>query len=326
MPPRLARLLAVLFAVALVVVAFVVRGALSDDETSGAEPADPQEREESEFQLVCDADLGDAVCDAAADLLGVESLEVLSLAGVLAAATEPQASEWDLRLTLDPMPGVLDTARRQAGLQPLSGPDVVALGSSPLALLVPGSGPLGDCQPSPVSWSCLLMSSERIALPSPMTSVGSVGTSAGAVALTGGTDFGIGAFQGTDEGDTLARFVDRSPTAAGNTVRDQATAMLQPGNAAAAVTIAGIGETIANTNQGRTRNLAVRPLTPEVTVGVVLVGLGTQGQDAMAQARDAVDGDGMRDALTQDGWAGDASASAGLPAADVVYALREELG
>jgi len=329
MPPRLARLLAAVVAIALVAGAFALRGGLSSDDdetTSGPRDENPDDGDDpaaGAYRILCDEDLGEAACEAVAALPGVAAVEVMAAGEVLAAYTGGPTPDWDLWLTLDPMAGVLDTARDQAQLDPVTGTST-SVASSPLALLTFDGSPL-PCSDN-VDWACVVQQVRPgVAVPSPTTSTGMVVVAAGTAGLVGTTTFGR---EVTDapEWDLIEDLLDDVETAAGRTTSQQTASMLVPGTASAAVTTAGLAAVRARTPGGQGRGLATAPLSPEVTVGVVLVGLGRGGDDAVRALGDGLTEQTVLDALAEGGWAGGPDASDGLPDPDVIYALQEELG
>ncbi len=332
MPPRLARLLAVVAAVALVGGAFVVRGALSNDDPDAVRAgiADPQEREVSEFRLVCDPDVGEAACEAVASLPGVVEVVPLALQEVIDDATGDGAPpDWDLWLTLDPMPGVLDTARSEAQLSPMTSADPVALASSPLAVLADPERLAEVCPAGEPTWDCLAQAARPpIAAPVVASSTGTVIAAAATdamVAAEGTTldDAGISAPSTMVALDRVEALFDESPQ---TSLAAQAGLLNQPGQASGVITIEGLARISADTPQGRNRRLAVLLIEPSVTVGVVLVGLGLQAENALAAVGEVAEDQTVRDALAEGGWTGAAALTNGMPQPDLVYALREELG
>lgn len=332
MPPRLARLLAIVAAVVLLVGAFALRGALSGDDEegvtagsgSGTEPDEPPD--EGPFQVLCDEDLGQAVCDALEGSALIDEVEMVPRGGVAGLLEDPEGGDrWDAWLTLDPMPGVLDAERDEDNLQPISNADAtVEVASSTLAVLTYSESPFA-CE-EPVAWGCLVgADTTGVAIASPSTSVGAVSLSAGAVGLMGTTEFGRGQFEDDPARDELDDLLDDRPPNSGSDTETQTRAMLQPGPTTAAVTTTGLADLQADTAQGRGRGLTTAALTPTVQVGVVLAGLGRQGVDVARALEDLVTGNTVVDALEEAGWDGDALLTTGLPDPDVVYAILEEL-
>lgn len=328
MPPRLARLLAVIVAIALVAGAFALRGALSSDDDeltstdveidmpTGAGPTDP---DASSFRLACDEDLA-PVCEE----LGLDPVRTST---VLDAAAEDDLP-YDAWLTLDGMGGVLDSTRLEVGLGRITS-DPLEVASSTLALLALDDPP-GGCPDDVVEWTCLMDPPEPfgigIAVPSGDTSLGTLAIAAAARSLQDGTGFGRGAYEGTLDADTVIELLDDSPSQAGRTTAQQTSAMFNPGIADASVTFDGLARLRAGTPRGGNRGMRVLALSPEVTIGVVLVGLGDDGEAAVRALGPAVTGQTVQDALTEAGWAGGAKPTSGLPEADVIYGVREELG
>ncbi len=328
MPPRLARLLAVVVAAGLVAGAFAVRGALADDEdetVSAGTGRDPAVQEEGSFQVLCDADLGEDVCAAVEGLDRVDDVQVVTADEVLDAAAAEELAAYDAWLTLDPMPSVVDTARSVDDLPPLTAEGARAeVASATLGVLTAETSPL-ECG-DPVDWGCLVEPVRPgVAIPGPATSIGTVSLAAGAAALLGTTDFGIDQFRSSSASDELADLLDDVEGAAGSTTRRQTDSMLNPGTASAAITTTALARSRADTIRGRDRGLVVLPLLPEVVVGVVLVGLGSAGEDAVLALEEGVLDQTVAEALGAAGWDGRPATSTGLPDPDVIYALRERL-
>ncbi|HEX7135695.1 MAG TPA: hypothetical protein VF228_24165 [Iamia sp.] len=325
MPPRLARLLAAVVAIALVAGAFALRGTLSDDDdTTSSGPGRSGDDGEG-YRVLCDEDLGEAACAAVAEATGAD-VDVMTGGEVLAAYTaDGAAPDWDLWLTLDPLPGVLDTARTEFEKGPVTR-TIAAVASGPLALLTRADDLPDGCD-DVATWDCLTEPvNPAIAVPSDDTALGIVAVAAGATGLHGNTDFDINDYRGTAEAAALDSLLNDSPSAAGSTTADQTQALLRPGATSAAVTIDGLATAVAGTVQGQGRDLVVRDLAPEVVVGVVAVGLGDAGDDALAALREALTDQTVRAALADGGWTGDPTRTSGLPKPDLVYALQEELG
>jgi hypothetical protein len=331
MPPRLARLLAAVVAIALVAAAFVARGALSGDDgdgPTGAGPdatAEPGSDGDETFQVICDADLGEATCDAVEASPGVDVVEILNADEVGSAPPEELAG-YDAWLTVDPLPAVVDAARFFADLPPFTTEGArLEVASSPLSLLVFDDTRL-DC-PDPATWDCLVEPVRPgVAVPDPATSMGTVALAAGAAGLLDDTGFGIDGFRDSPARDELADLLEDVDAAAGGSTARQTASMLVPGTASGAVTTADLAAGRADTVGGRGRGLRSVPLTPAVTVGIVLVGLGAGGADAVGALGDVASDQTVLDALAEAGWAGEPAASSGLPAPDVIDAMREDLG
>ncbi|HEU5151150.1 MAG TPA: hypothetical protein VFU19_11665 [Iamia sp.] len=332
MPPRLARLLAALAAIALVAGAFVVRGALAGDDggddragTGDRRHGAPGDGDGAPVRLVCDEDVGEEACAALADAAGAE-VEVLPAGEVIERAVAADA-DWDAWLTLDGVPGVLDVALDEEDLPLLVQGDPVPVASSPLALLALPDQP---CEGDTVAWTCLADPAQAtrngVAVPSADTALGILARAAGATGLAGGPDLDR-SFLDTSEADLLRDLLGDSPREAGTTTAAQTASLFSPGVSSAAVTIEGLARVQARKIRGQERGLRVLPVEPTVAVGVVLVGLSERGDGAVAALQEVASGQTVQEALDEAGWTGEAGPTTGLPDnPGLIYALREELG
>jgi hypothetical protein len=318
MPPRLARLLAVVGALALVAGAFVLRGALSGDDEVTAGSGDRDPAGDAPFRILCDDDLGDA-CAALADRAGVGSVEVVRAGEAVTRLTAEELA-YDAWLTLDPWPQILAVAGAPDRTPAVTDPLPVA--SAPLAVLVdPGSS---DCA-GPTTWACLSRPARPpVGIASLATAVGPLVLAHAAAALQGDTDFGINQLD-DDVRIALEGLLENVGSDGGRSVVDQATGMLQPGRFSAVVAPKERAEALAASRQGRGRSLVVASLGPAATLGVVLAGIGPRGPAALDALTAPARGQTVRLALAAAGWTGPAGTTTGLPAPDVVYALQEEL-
>lgn len=317
MPPRLARLLAVLAAVVLVVGAFVLRGAIGDDDSSpSADPGGPR-RDGQTFRVLCDDDLG-----AACDVLAAETPDDVEMvtAGEALALLSGEEGDYDAWITLDPWPEML-AQTGEAG-RAVAVTDPVPLASSPLALLVDVYAT--DCNSAPVTWACVAEPADPpMGIADPRTATGALTVAAAVAGLEGLTDFGTNTI--TDEVRTeVADLLADVGAARDRSVADQAGDLLQPGSFSAVFTPRGRAEKLANSPQGRIRSLSAVALETSVTLGVVLVGIGPRGGDALVALESAATGQTVGQAFTDEGWAGAQRRTSGLPAPDVIFALHEE--
>ena len=321
MPPRLARLLAVLAAVALVAGALVLRSALAGDDGSSDDEGPAGGPPDGGYQVLCDADLGDAACEAVAALDEVAEVEVLTADDAVAALTEGAAQTWDAWLTLDPWPDMLDVARGEATLTPTTGTERVPVASSTSALLARADDL--DC-PAPVTWACLADAATGgadIGMPALGSAGGPLVLGLAATGLEGTVDFGIGAVLGGPVEDQLADLLDSADP---GTLAEQDDLATRPGTYQAIATIDGLAGPTAETPQGEQQGLAALALDPAATLGVVLAPLGPEGPGAVDRLRDQVTGQTVTDGLAEAGWSGDAARTTGLPAPDLLYRLDEE--
>ena len=138
----MSRLLALVGAVAMIVAAVVVRGAIADDADGGSGGSGDGG---SDRVVVCALELR-AVCP---DGAIVEDVAVT--ADRLATSGAEAPGSW---LTFDPWPAMVDVVRAQSGLEPMFDADVAPLAAS--ALVIVGPEDLGDCD-----WRCVVESGLR---------------------------------------------------------------------------------------------------------------------------------------------------------------------
>jgi hypothetical protein len=309
MPPRLARILAVLVAAGLVAGAFVVRGVLADDEGQDVMAGSDRPTVDGEtYRIACDRDLGEEACAAVADLRGVDEVVMATWAEVrdMAEGGDLDVDAW---LTLDPMPGVLDQIVAEVV------GETVPVASSPLALLTRDE--TVDC----AEWACIL--DGRIGVPARDTSAGVVIAGGAYVGLAGPDqveDGGIRAYQD----DVEVRDGLRGLDAELDLGRQETRFLTQVGSYRGIVTTGGLADLRVESRPAE--KLEKVDLQPEVVVGVVLAGIGGDGDPAVDALADALKGKTVADALGVGGWSGTPAASTGLPDADVIYRLQEELG
>lgn len=322
MPPRLARLLAVLAAVALVAGALVLRSALagedggSDDDGPGSGPP------EGGYQVLCDADLGDGACDAVAALDDVAEVAVMAADEAVAALTEGAAQPWDAWVALDPWPDMLDVARAEAALAPSTGTERVAVASSTPALLTRAGG--GTACDDPATWACLADEAAAgldVGMPTLRSATGPLVLGLAATGLEGTAAFGIGDVLGGPVEEQLADLLDSADP---GTLAEQAERAPLPGVYQAIATIEGLAGPTVETSQGQQQGLVALPLAPEATLGVVLAPLGPDGPGALDRLRDQVTDQTVTDGLAEAGWSGDAARTDRLPEPDLLYRLDEE--
>lgn len=316
MPPRLARLLAVVGALALVAAGFGLRAALSgdDDGSTAAGPGSPSPGGgEGRFRVLCDADLADA-CDALARLEGVGSLEVERVDDALSALAEDGAP-YDAWLTLDPWPAIAAYLADPGA--PAEVP-LVEVASAPVAVLVDPA--TSECEADP-TWTCLARPARPpVTIPGRGSALGPLVLAHAAAGLVGRTDFGTNAV-----GEAVrAQLADLRAGTRGS-ARELLRQILLPGTSSAAIGPQALAEQVADSAQGRPLDLTAAPLAPVGTIGVVLAGVGPRGAEATRALAEVVTGQTVADALAAEGWTGPPARSAGLPDPDVVYALQEEI-
>lgn len=328
MPPRLARLVAVLAAIALVGGAFVLRGALAGDDedtvAAGGGGGDSGAAPEDGYRVICDEDLGDAACEAIKALDGVDAgaLVTLSASDAVEAMSAAEVP-YDAWVTLDPWPQILDETRALEELPPVAEGDGVPVASSTLALLTYDSGGV-DCA-TPAEWGCLAAAAgdSEIGLPDLDTAAGPLVLGAAARALLG-EDFGI---REATEGDAPLQLNTLLDSGDPGSLEEQSRSMVtQRGRFDGLVTTDGVGTQASTSTRGEQDGLVVQALAPETTLGVVLAPIGPAGPGAVDQLADQVGETAVAEGLADGGWDGPPEPSTGLPDPDLLYALREELG
>jgi len=309
MPPRLARLLAVVAAVALVVGAFVLRGVISGDDDGIDGPGVPLVR----WKVVCDADLGEA-CERLESFPGIEEVKVLAAGEVLGPGegSDPLAG-FDLWITLDPIADVVGgDATTPAG-------DSKPVASASLAVVL---RPEGGCD-DPAPWDCLLAAGRNpFGLPDLDSSTGIVTAGAALIGLAGSdapSRRDVNEHSGTlaeAEFDDLDGLTDD---------------IYLPGRLSGIATPAAIANAVVGTSRGGSEGLGAFDIVDSPTIGVVVTPLRDEpdvvgGAEEVAAEILGRDGEqNVLDALAEAGFADGPQRSSGLPAPDVMYALWEEL-
>ncbi len=321
MPPRLARLLAVLAAVVLVGAAFALRGALGDDDESpSAGKGNGRDDDEEPFRVACDDDLG-AACEVLAARIGNDAEVEVETASQPFARLSAGEIAYDAWFTLDPWPAMVATTGQAGREVAVTSPVEVA--SARLAVIVAPDAT--ECDETPTNWRCLLEpANPSVGIAEPGTASGGLMLAAAVAGLQGNTGFGIGDV--TDEvGTEIEDFLGLLAFPRRASVADQAALMISSGNFSALVAPQARAQATANSAQGRQRDLAVVALEPAVTIGVTLVGIGPRGPDALDALRGTVTDQTVVEALAREGWTGPAGPTTGLPAPDVIFALQKEL-
>lgn len=336
MPPRLARLVAIVAAIALVGGAFVLRGVLAGDDEGTVSAGGPggDSGSDGPLRIICDEDLGDA-CDAIAKIDGLDpgAFEVMSVSEAVEAMTGEDATvvPYDVWITLDPWPQILDVAREQERLTPVSEPDdsgaepLILASSTPVILT---SDSATECD-APVDWGCLAMEAADgadIGLPTLRSAAGTLVLANAASGLIGETDFGIDEVRDITISEQLNDLLE---SATSGDLADQATEIVtQRGKFDALATIDGLATDAAGTVRGQQQDLTVFPLEPPATLGVVVAPIGPDGPSGVERLRDLLNdeatGQTVTNALADAGWSGPATRSDGLPDPDLLYALNEE--
>jgi hypothetical protein len=311
-PPRLARLLAAVLAIALVGGAFYLRGR-NDDGGGGGGGSGSGSGDET-FDVVCVPEL-EAVCER----LDGDGLDVkVEPAGETADRLATEAADFDAWITIDPWPQMVQVVRDQ-DQRPAVFVDPVPLASSDLVLLLADDDQLsGAC-----GWDCAVDASgeqRRIATPSMDDAFGPPVVGWAFASHQGTADYSRADIEDPEGAGWLDRLTAFTPNGA---AEDQ---MATQG--AAAYLAAGTTEqraTPALTSvRGKGNGLHLgSPEIPARADVVVAPVLGRDGGRSLVQR--LTDQNAIK-AFAADGWTAPAVEGAtGLPAADLLVALREEI-
>ena len=304
MPPRIAKLLAVIAALAMIGVALLVRSRIADDDEGAGGDGDPREA----FTVMCITEL-EEICRT----LEPEGIEVeVEDAGTTADDLADGDADFDAWVTIDPWPDMVDIARQQNQQTDLFGrPTAVA--SSDLVLLLAGETE-ADC-----GWECVVEASgeqQEIGIPSDDSGFGVQVVGEAFSSHMGTTDFSRLDIQ--DESQWLGQLLDFEPAT------DAERKMATQGTAAyiAAGTTEQRANTVLGTPGGDRKNLHLG--TPEVPARADVVVASIQGSGSADRLNGLFTGQTAREAFSDEGWTAAVEGPTGLPAADLLVALREE--
>jgi hypothetical protein len=304
MPPRIAKLLAVVVALAMVGGALLVRSRIADDDDGPGGDGDPRET----FTVMCISEL-EEICRK----LEPEGIEVeVEDAGTTADALVDGRPDFDAWVTIDPWPQMVDIGRQQAQQPDLFGrPEAVA--SSDLVLLLAGETS-AEC-----GWECVVEASgeqQEIGIPPDDSGFGVQVVGEAFSSRMGATEFSRQDIQ--DESQWLDRLLDFEPAT------DAERRMATQGTAAyiAAGTTEQRAATVLGTPGGDRQNLHLG--TPEVPARADVVVAAVAGSDSGDRLQGLFTGQTARTAFEDEGWSTPVEGQTGLPAADLLVALREE--
>jgi hypothetical protein len=301
MPPRLAKLLAAVVALALIVAAFLVRARISDDEDDAGDPASS-----GTPRVVCVTEL-EEICD------GLDGLDVVRVedAGATADALEEGPADFDAWVTFDPWPAMVDFVRGQAQ-QPELFEEVAPVASSRLVLVLAGQE-----LPETCGWDCAVEESNdqrEIGIPDGGSGFGVQVVAAALSDHLETTDFSLDSIR--DESGWLERLLAFRPA------DDAVDRMALQGVAAyqAAGTVEALARPAIDSLRGQRSDLRLG--RPEVPARIDVVVAPVRGAGGVA---DRIRGQNAWKALAEAGWTVPATdGPTGLPAADLLVALREE--
>jgi hypothetical protein len=307
MPPRVAKLLAVIAAIVMIGVALLVRSNLGDDD--GGPGGDGGSRET--FEVVCITELA-SICEE----LEPEGLDVtVEDAGTTAARLASETSDIDAWVTIDPWPEMVDVERRLAQLPELFTPATSpAVASSDLVLLL-----AGETDPE-CGWNCVVVRSgeqQEIGVPANNTGFGLQVIGEAFASHMDTAEFSLQDIR--DESQWLGRLLASEPSV------DAELRMATQGTAAyiGAGTTEQRANTVLDTEGGRVRKLHLGAVEVPARADVVVASLA--GSDSTDRLKGIFTGQNARAAFTAEGWTAPAGEGpTGLPAADLLVALREE--
>ena len=312
------RVVAVLGAVLLVVVAVFVRGLIDGDDDSGGDDGGNGSPSGTDVTLVCIEEL-QAVCEAMeADgaIAGFSTEDGGETVDRLAAGEDLEADGW---LAIEPFPGMADVGRGEAGLDPLfDEPAGVGFTATPALVTHPGRSAAFEEACNEVDWRCVGdMAGEQwgdhggdqgwgevnVGLESPDSATGLLAAGQAASDYLSLDTFATNDLDSTavvrwldgfDEGDDVLRRMRTEGPGAFSAV--------------------GVLDQQAEAAQGA--DLGIFYPAPMFRAEVVLVAAG-------GSADDLVDGDALAEALAAEGWR--EGGTEGMSSPGAYYALREEL-
>ena len=321
------RVVAVLGAVLLVVVAIFVRGLIDgDDESGGDEPANSNGSDgEPGITLVCIEEL-QAVCDAMEQDGAIDGFDTEAAGDTVDRMADGEDLGADAWMTLDPFPGIADIAAGQAGNGRAFG-DVAHSGrSTSLAIAAhPDRTSAVEDVCDEVAWRCVLSiagepwadqgvdlpGTVEVGLPDPASTASGLLLAAQAVGeLVDNPDFASNDLIGSEVTRSL-RTLDESAA------QDPLTAMITRGAGQFSL-VGALGndaEAIGETDRGA--GMGIFYPAPMYRAEVVLAAGG-------GSAEGLLDDGVLAEALADAGWT-DAEIDPPLPDPGTLYALRQEL-
>jgi len=309
MPPRLAKLLAFLVAVALVAGAFWYRsrsdgGGLDIGGSGGT------------VKVACITELADVCRTALGEGFDLTVADAGETAEELAASEG--AAPYSAWVTLDPWPAMVDVERRAQQRSPLFGDRATRHASTDVRTLsTPGAR--GDA----ARWDRLAARARtgaNIGVPAHDTALGAVVEGQAAAGIVGNADFG---------NEVFAEMVPELEAALRSATRlggeEQLTRMVvQQGSYDAVAGFGFLVERTARTPEAERRRLVAVDTEPRARADVVVATTGTG--DRADRVTEQFTGETGAKALEAEGWTVPATKGpTGLPDPDVLVALRKEI-
>ncbi len=311
MPPRLAKLLAFVVAVAMVAGAFWYR---SRGEGGGG----GGDGDDGAVRVACISELAE-VCRTVLDGDGFE-VTVADAAETAARLEDFQGeAPFDVWVTLDPWPEMVDVQRaaaQQPGLFPAQVPRPASAALVTLARPEVGT----DAR----SWERLAsraQAGDNVGVPSHETALGAVVEGQAAVGIEGSSDFGSEVFD--ELIPVLQGVVDSAPRLPSE--RQLLRMVALQGSYDAVVGPVFLVNRVARSAEAQRQRLVVIPTLPAARADVVVARVAASSR--ADQAIVLLTGETGATALRGQGWAVPAGREpTGLPDPDVLVALREEIG
>lgn len=307
----MARFLALLAAVGMIVGAFVYRYGVPGG-GDGSDGGDGDGGSVAAGKLVCAAELGDAVCAAlGADVVVEPAGATADRLIAVRSAAEAEIAGW---LAPGPWPAMVDDARARSSKPTLFAKSGEGLATAPLVAVVRKSQAPATCT-ADVTWRCLGDAAQpttfRIGADAPGTSTGLFIRAAAVSGFFGNTDW---ATNDLDEQPDARSWLDnlnqRLAQAPGFGAGSLESFRLQRGSAAVYLS----GGAAANSQAGNV-DFDVRIPTPAVTIAVAYTPAARGGRD--------VDTERLAEPLRSAGWKVQSNAKTqGLPSPGVLLALR----
>jgi hypothetical protein len=310
MPPRLAKLLAVVAAAAMIGGALWIRSRGDDDKDESSNRQGGRT-----FRVVCVTEL-DTICH----LLQRQGIDVeVEEAGTTADALAQGVPGYDAWITIAPWPEMVDVVRKQPeNQQDEVFDDVVPLASSDLVLLLAAKNLSSGC-----GWDCVVDASgqqQEIGIPSDDSGLGPQIIANAFSSHHGSTDFSRDDFASGTGKQWLDRLLAFPPAS------DAERRMATEGPAAyiAAGTTEQEARPAIDSPAGSKRGLQLG--SPELVARADVVVATVTGRPGTQQLVDRLAGQNARQVFTRAGWTAPAAdGPTGLPAADLLVALREEV-
>jgi hypothetical protein len=309
MPPRLAKLLAVVAAAAMIGGALWIRSRGDDDKD---EPSNRQGGRT--FRVVCVTELSTICTHLQRDGIDAEVEEAGTTADALAQGGVPGYDAW---ITMAPWSEMVDVVRRQQQLDEAFG-RVAPLASSDLVLLLAAKNLSSGC-----GWDCVVDASgqqQEIGIPSDDSGLGPQIIANAFSSHQKTLDFSRDDFDSGPGKQWLGRLLAFPPAS------DAERRMATEGSAAyiAAGTTEQEAQPVIDSAAGSKRRLHLG--SPELVARADVVVATVTGRPGTEQLVDRLEGQNARSLFTRAGWTAPAAdGPTGLPAADLLVALREEV-